>query len=290
MGRRRRYVTDRLFWGLCALAFVLIATPSISILVSLVHQALPALGVDTFTKTTGVLGKDGQPVGGLQNAILGTLLLLLGVLILAGSIGVAAGIYLAEHATGVVERVLRFFSEVLAGIPSIVIGYIGYVALVFTLHWGYSLAAAVVALSALVVPYIIKSTSLALKQLPTHIREGAAGLGMTSSSTLGRILLPAALPAIVSGLVVALAISTGELAPLLFTANFSDQNPTLHLFHHSVPYLTAVIYNDLAQPGKMYHATAAAAGVVTVGILLILIFLGRLLGRRARRLTAQMTV
>jgi phosphate transport system permease protein len=283
-------VTDRVFWALCVLAFALIAAPSISILVSLVHQALPALGLNTFTKTTAALSSDGQPVGGLQNAILGTLLLLLGVLILAGSIGVAGGIYLAEHATGITERVLRFFSEVLAGIPSIVIGYIGYLFLVYTLHWGYSLAAAVVALSALVVPYIIKSTSLALKQLPTHLREGAAGLGMTSSSTLVRILLPAALPAIVSGLIVALAISTGELAPLLFTANFSNNNPSLQLFHHSVPYLTAVIYNDLQQPGKMYHATAAAAGVVTVGILLILIFLGRLMSRRARRNTARMTV
>jgi phosphate transport system permease protein len=243
---------------------------------------MPALGWQLFTQTTHR--------NGIENAILGTLLLLLGVFIVAGSVGVAAGVYLAEFAVGRSERLLRFFSEVLAGMPSIVIGYIGYITLVYEFHWGYSLLAAILALSVLVTPYIVKTTEVALRQVPTTLRDGAAGLGMPRSATLRRILIPTALPGIASGLIVALAISTGELAPLLFTANATDQMPTLHLFHHSVPYLTNVVFTDLSLPGRRYHATAAAAGLVSLAIIIVLIALGRLVSSRARRRTAQMSL
>jgi phosphate transport system permease protein len=281
----RRGWTDRAFWAACGLAFLLIAAPSVSLLVSVFHQALPALGWSLFSQRTSGIG--------MENAFLGTLLLLVGVLVVAGTIGVAAGIYLAEYATGRTEKLLRFFSEVLAGMPSIVIGYVAYITLVVQFRWGYSLLAAVLALSVLVLPYIVKTTEVALRQVPTMLREGAAGLGMARSATLRRILLPTALPAIMSGLIVALAISTGELAPLLFTAGFSDFNPTLHLFHHPIGYLTGVVYNDLSlpnQPGKNYHALSAAAGLLSLAILIILIAAGRLLSRRARRSTARISL
>jgi len=281
---RRRLLGDLLFWAGCGLAFLLIAAPAVSVLISVFHEALPAIGWSTFTQRTV-----GNSIG-LQNAILGSLLLLAGVALVAGSIGIGAGVYLAEFATGRLEKVLRFFSEVLAGMPSIVIGYIGYVTLVIQFHWGYSLLAAVIALSVLVMPYIVKTTEVALRQLPTALREGAAGLGMPRSSTLGRVLLPAATPAIMSGLIVALAISTGELAPLLFTAGFTDNNPSLQLFHHQVPYLTNVIFTDLSLPGARAHATAAAAGMLSLIILIVLIALGRLVAGRARRNTALMSL
>jgi phosphate transport system permease protein len=283
---RRRSTGDRVFWGVCLVAFGLIAAPAISILISVTHQAAPALDATLFTKTT-------HTVGGLQNAILGSLLLLLGVFIVAGTIGVAAGVYLAEYASGRSEQLLRFFSEVLAGTPSIVIGYIAYITFFIAFHWGYSLLAAVLALSVLVMPYIIKTTEVALRQVPTVLREGAAGLGITRTSTLVRVLLPTALPAIVSGLIVALAISTGELAPLLFTAGATDFNPTFNLFHHPVPYLTNQVYTDLSipnQPGQNYHAAAAAAGVMSLAILIVLILLGRAVARRARRNTSRMSL
>lgn len=267
---------------MCGLAFLLIAAPAVSMLVSVFHQALPALGWSLFTKRTNSIG--------LQNAILGTLVLLVGVLVVAGSIGVAAGVYLAEYASGRSEKLLRFFSEILAGMPSIVIGYIAYLTLVIQFHWGYSLAAAILALSVLVTPYIVKTTEVALRQVPTSLREGAAGLGMPRASALRRITLPTALPGITSGLIVALAISTGELAPLLFTAGFSDANPKLQLFHHPIPYLTDVVYTDLALPGKRAHATSAAAGLISLAMLVVLIAAGRIVARRARRNTARMSL
>ena len=280
--QRRRRITDRVFWLICGLAFLLIAAPSISVLVSVFHQALPALGWQLFTRTTHTTG--------LQNAILGTLLLLGGVLVVAGTVGVAAGVYLAEFATGRTERLLRFFSEILAGMPSIVIGYVAYLTLVVQFHWGYSLLAAVMALSVLVMPYIVKTTEVALRQVPTSLREGGAGLGMPRSATLRRILIPTALPGIASGVIVALAISTGELAPLLFTAGFVDTDPKLALFHHQVPYLTSVVYTDLAEPGARYHATSAAAALMSLVILILLIAAGRVVAARARRNTARMSL
>lgn len=273
---------DRMFWGLGWAALILIATPAIWILVSIFQQAAPAFGWSLFRQTTHGIG--------IQNAIYGTLLLLLGVLIVAGGIGVAAGIYLAEFSGGRMQRTLRFFSEVLSGTPSIIVGYVGYLALVIQFHWGFSLAAAILALSILVLPYVVKTTEVALQQVPTALREAAAGLGVSRSRTVRSVLLGPALPGIVSGLVVALAISTGETAPLLFTAGFNDSNPSLSLFHHPLGYLTGVTYNDLALPGHRAHATAAAAGAVTLIMLLILIGTGQVISMRARRSIERMSL
>lgn len=278
----RRAVGDRLFWAACVLAFACIAAPAVSVLVSVFHQAAPAIGWSLITRRTDTTG--------LQNAILGSLVLLAGVLVVAGSIGVAGGVYLAEFSSGRSGATLRFFSEILAGMPSIVIGYVGYITLVVEFHWGFSLAAAILALSALVLPYIIKTTEVALRQVPEPLREAGAALGLPRGTTLRRILMPTALPAVVSGLVVALAISTGETAPLLFTAGFSDRNPTAHLLHHPVPYLTDVTFTDISLPGARAHATAAAAGAVTLIILIALIAAGRLLSARARRRTTSMAL
>jgi phosphate transport system permease protein len=281
---RRRRGRDRLFWGLCVLAFAIIAAPTIAVLVSVFHTAWPALGLHTLTKDESGAG------GGLQNAIYGTLLLLLGVLIIAGTIGVGAGIYLAEFSSPRFGGVLRFFSEILAGMPSIVIGYIGYVTLVVGFHWQYSLLAAILALSVLVLPYIVKTTEVALLQVPTALREAAAGLGLTRGLTVRRILLPTAVPGITSGLIIALAISTGETAPLLFTAGFADTNPTLHFLHSPIGYLTGVTFNAVSQPGAAYHAQASAAAAVTLIILIILIAIGRVISARSRRKTARMAL
>src|SRR5579875_3753906 len=286
---RRRGFTDKLFWAVCIIAFCLIAAPTISVIVSIVHQAWPALGWHLLSTD------DTSATGGVKNAIEGTLVLLLGVLIVAGIIGASAGIWLAEYSSGRVGRVLRFMSEVLAGIPSIVIGYIGYVALVNGLHWHYSLLAAVLALSTLVMPYIVKTTEVALRQVPTTLREASAGLGLTRTRTVMRILMPTAAPGIISGLIIALAISTGETAPLLFTANWSQSAPYLHfnggLFvHHPLGYLTYVTFNDISQPGTAYHAQAAAAAVVTLVILGILILAGRLVAGNFRKKTARMAL
>jgi phosphate transport system permease protein len=272
---------DNLFWAVCGLAFVFIAGPCVWVIVSIFKEAWPQLGWHLITKDTDGVG------GGLRNAIEGTLVLLLGVLIVAGILGVAAGIYLAEFAGGgAAARPLRFLSEVLSGMPSIVIGYVGYLSLVVGFGWKNSYVAGVLALSVLVIPYVVKTTEVALRQVPSALREGAAGLGLPRGRTTWRIVLPPAIPGIISGLIIALAISTGETAPLLFTAGFSDKGPTFGLHNSPIGYLTYVTYTDYSQPGG--KAMAAAAGAVTLIILLVLIALGRIVSARARRGTARM--
>jgi phosphate transport system permease protein len=277
-----RTAQDVVFWGLCGLALCAIVGPAVWIIVGLLRDSWPLLTPTLLTANT--------IHSGLQNAILGTLVLALGVLVIAGPIGVGSGIYLSEFASRRVASVLRFFSEVLAGVPSIVVGYTGYVLLVLQFHWGYSLLAAILALSALVTPYIVKTTEVALRQVPTTLREGASALGLPETVSLRKVLLPPALPGVITGLVVALAISTGETAPLIYTAGFSDANPTPNLTQHPIGYLTYIVYTNIQLPSLKAHQLANAAADVTLIFLVILIVIGRLLSRQSARQTARMGI
>jgi phosphate transport system permease protein len=275
-----RQFRNAVFWALCLTALGLVMAPPIAIGVSLLQQSWPALNLNLFTSTTAN--------NGLQNAILGSLLLMAGVLLVAGPIGIAGGIYLAEFAADRSGGVLRLGYETLAGIPSIVIGFVGYLVLAQELHWGFSLLAAILALSAIVLPYVMKTTEVALLQVPTTLRDAARALGLSRLTTLRRVLLPPAMPAIASGLVLALAIAVGETAPVLYTVGFTSQNPTLSLFQHPVGYLTYVVYLNATLPTQLEHQVAGAAGLLILVILLVLIWLGRMVARRAARYAAQL--
>lgn len=277
-----RTVQDWVFWFLCAIAMVCIIGPAVWIIVGLLTTAAPTLNLNLITKTT--------EQGGLQNAILGTLVLALGVVIVAGTVGIGAGIYLAEFAPARLARWLRMFPEVLAGIPSIVIGYTGYLLLVLQLHLGFSILAATIALAALVTPYIVKSTEVALSQVPTTLREAGVALGLPVVTQMRRVLLPPALASIITGLIVAIAISTGETAPLLYTANFSNANPPLTLTHAPIGYLTYVSYYYIQLPSAKDHQLANAAGAVTLIFLLVLTLIGRVLSYSSARRTARMGI
>ena len=190
--------------------------------------------------------------GGLRDQILGTLILMVGVFVIAGTIGVLAGIHLAELARErPVQRTrqcpLRTASDILSGFPSIVLGYVGYAALVVGLHWGFSLLAALIILSIMVIPYIAKTTENSLRQVPTGYREGAEALGMSMGYGLRKVVLKSALPGIVTGLLLALAIACGETAPLIYTAGFSNTLPH-SLTHAEFPYLTYVVFYLLQRP------------------------------------------
>ena len=140
------------------------------------------------------------------------------------------------------------------------------IALVVGLHWGYSLLAAVLTLSVLAIPYITKSTESALSQVPSSYREGAEALGMPVSWTLRRVVLKTAMPGIITGLLVAIAISVGETAPLLYTAHWSAANPTGQLTHSPVGYLTYLVFafSPLNQPYQSANDLSYDAALILV--------------------------
>jgi len=264
----RRSVVYWAGWGACALAVLVIAAPILSILWGVFERAVPHWHWSVLTEDTTATG------GGLLSEIEGTLEIVASVGIAAGIIGVCAGIYLAEYASGKVGAVLRVASEVLAGVPSIVLGYVGYFALVIGLHWQFSLSAALIVLSALTVPYISKSTEAAMRQVPTNYREGADGLGMSPLRTLSRIVLKAALPGITTGWLVAMAIAMGETAPLLYTAgSFTGDGATVHLTHQPLSYLTSMVWNGYQSiyPGLVQLSYDSAFLLVVLVLLLIVI-------------------
>ena len=222
-------------------------------------------------------------MGGLLNSIEGTIVLVLGVLVLAGLAGVAGGVYLAEYAREGRGQFLRGASEVLAGVPSIILGYVGYVGLVLALHWGYSLYAGIIVLSVLVVPYITKTTEVALRNVPTSYREGGEALGMRSGYMLRKLVLRPALPGIATGLIIAIAIALGETAPLLYTAGYSTRPPVFGLHNSPVGYLTYNVFTDYNQPSTFLHQRANAAALLLIVLVLALIIVARVIVMTTQR-------
>ncbi len=273
---------DGLFWAFCWISLAFLVIPAVAITVGMVAASLPVLGIGLLLNHTNRLG--------LQNALLGSGVLGLGVLLVSGPIGVGAGIFLSEYAPRRPGAALRFFSEVLAGIPSIVIGYVGYTVLVVGLHWGYSVLAGILALSVITVPYIARSTEISLRQVPRTLREGAAALGLSRPVTLWQVVVPPALPGIITGLLLALAIATSETAPLLYTVGFSDANPTLGLTQNPIGYLTYVVFVDAQLPDPSAHQLANAAAAASLVVVLLLVLLGRWIASRGQRLSARMSV
>lgn len=277
MHLRRRRAWNGALWGGCGLALVLLVIPVISITLGIIARAVPDWQWSVLTTTTQGTG------GGLLNAIVGTFVIVVGVAVLGGVIGIAGGLYLSEYVPANRGGILRGASEVLSGVPSIILGYVGYLALVVGLHWGFSLAAAWIVLSILVVPYITKTTEVAIRNVPTAYREGAEALGMRSGYALRKLILRPALPGIATGLIVALAVAVGETAPLLYTAEWSSKVPTAQLTHSPVGYLTYPVYTFFDQPEASAHQLAYSAALLLVVLVLILIVVARLIVARTQR-------
>jgi phosphate transport system permease protein len=273
----RRKTANAMWWTACFGCLALVITPTLWMLIGVVGRALPVFHFSVLVEDSHGGG------GGLRNAIIGTLVLGLGVMLVGGTISVLAGIYLSEFATGRRRSILRGAYEVLSGIPSIVLGYVGYLALVVYFDWGFSLAAGVLTLSVLSIPYIAKATESALGQVPTAYREAATALGLPVVWTLRKIVLKSALPGIVTGMLVALALAIGETAPMLYTAGWSDSLPTGKLTGSPVGYLTYPIWTFYNLPSKSALDLSYDAALLLIVFLLLLIILGRLIAWFARR-------
>ncbi len=276
--RLSRRIVSAAGWVITGTCLVVLSVMMVWILGVVSVRGASALKLSLFTTITQGTG------GGLLNAIEGTFVLSAGALVLSVPLGVASGIYISEYRFSRWAGVIRFLADVLVGVPSIVVGYFGYVALVEWGGWNFSVAAGSIALAVICLPYICRTTELALRQVPNDLRDAAYSLGATDRRVILGVCLPAALPAILTGVLLALAVSVGETAPLLYTAGWSNYMWDGHLTHSPIGYLTYAIWTFINEPFASANALAyAAAFLVTAFVLVINVMARSVLDRRARR-------
>ena len=259
----RRVIFSRIGWVACGLALLLVIGPLIDIVWVVAYNGASALSPKLFTSST-------PPAGvGLWNAIEGTIVISVLTMFIAVPVGVGAGIYLAEYGNNRLGSSIRFLSDVLTGTPSIVLGYFSYIVLVGGLGWGLAAPAGAVTLAILIVPYLARITELALRQVPVAMREAGFALGATEPTVVFKIVLPGAASGVLTGGLLALAISVGETAPLIYTAGFSSyplnwHTPVHSVLHSQIGYLTYVIWSFIEQPDAPSHALAFAAAFLVM--------------------------
>ena len=201
-------------------------------------------------------------------AIINTIIVVFLTLLIAVPVGIAAAIYLVEYAKrgSKLVKVIRVTTETLAGIPSIVFGLFGFLAFVLTFHWGYSLLAGILTLAMMVLPTIIRTTEEALISVPDTFREGSYGLGAGKLRTIFIIVLPAAVPGILAGVILSIGRIVGESAALIFTAGSVAAVPK-GLFD-STRTLAVHMYCLLSE-GLYTHQAYATAVILLVIVLII---------------------
>lgn len=248
-------------------AVVAIAIPLVSVMWSVISRGA---GVafesfpDFFTSEIPAFGQ--RPGGGMGPAIIGTLIITGAATLIAVPIGVLGAIFLHEYGGhSKFARVVRFMAMVMTGVPSIVMGLFVYV--MWTMRFGYSAFGGALALACLMLPVVIGSTEQMLKLVPTQLREASYALGASKSRTILTVVLPAALPGIVSGALLAVARAAGETAPLLFAVGAAKAyNP--HLFDEANTALSIQIFSsDLAFPAPEQRAWGAALTLVLLTFL-----------------------
>ncbi|HUY40226.1 MAG TPA: phosphate ABC transporter permease PstA [Candidatus Dormibacteraeota bacterium] len=262
-------LTSHFWWALSIAALGLIIAILLSIFAFVIVRGAPALRPALFTTVTSGVA------GGLANAIAGTLLLVSIGLVIAGVVGVGTALWVVEYAPQWAARAVRYMIDVLAGVPSIVVGYFLYVALVEGLGWGFSLVAGALSLAIFVLPYVERSADIALTNVPRELREASVAMGARQGVTMLSIDLPYAMPGILTGLLVAIGIGLGETAPLIYTAGWSNYLPTLAPTHSPVGYLTYVVWTYISQPFAASHALAYAAAT----LLMVFVFATNLIAR-----------
>ncbi|HEY2844471.1 MAG TPA: phosphate ABC transporter permease PstA [Bryobacteraceae bacterium] len=245
--------------GLCTL---IVVGSLITILGYLVWHGASSLSWDFFTKLPAPVG---EPGGGMANAIIGSGKVLLVAVLLGVPIGFLGGVYLAEFGQGIFPSVVRYTTDLLNGVPSIVIGIFAYALVVHPMHH-FSALAGGIALGIMMIPIALRTTEEFLRAVPVSLREGAMALGAGRAQTIITVVIPAAKSGILSGLMLNLARVAGETAPLLFTALGSPFWSTGWL--HETATLPVMIFTYAISAYDDWHRQAWAAGFVLLALVL----------------------
>ncbi len=277
--RRRR--TDRAMRALLWLATAVAIVPLVLVIGYILSKGLGALSGEFFT--TDPTGNFLGAKGGVKSAILGTIEIVGFAALVAVPLGVGVAVYLTEFgAGGRLGQAVRFFVDVMTGVPSIVFGLFIYLTLVLAGTGGSSFAGwkGSAALALLMLPIVTRSAEVVLKLVPESLREAALALGAPRWKVIFRVVLPTAAPGIVTGALLSVARAAGETAPLLFTATIVKA--TTFNLNEPMNSLPAQIYQDLKQPNDELVQRAWGAALTLVAMILIVTLVAKLIQRRSR--------
>ena len=279
--RHRNLARRRIVGGVgVVLALVCAIIGAASLLVILCYvivQGAGALNRDFLTQLPHPVG---VPGGGVGNGILGTFIILGIAIAMAVPIGLLTAIYLSLFGRGPIPEALRFLSDVLSGVPSIAIGLFAYAVLVAPLKH-FSAFSASFAFMMLMLPLLVRTSEQAIRSVPQTVREGALALGMSNFRATVRIVIPTAMPAIITALLLAIARVIGETAPLLFTAfgsQFWESNP-----NRPMAVLALQVFTYAISPYPSWQAQAWGGALLLIGAVFVLSLGARLMLRRAMR-------
>jgi phosphate transport system permease protein len=259
---RRRKLSSTIALGLCWVFLGLAVVPLVAVIAYTFAKGIVAWNADFFTQPTKPAG---IPDGGVSNAIIGTVIIGAVATLVTIPFGLLGGLFLAES-DGRVASAIRFSADLMTGVPSILIGIFGYVALVK--EFGYSGLIGAFAIGMIMLPIIMRACETAIRGVPGHLQEAGLALGARRFVIARRVIVPAALPGIITGGLLAIARGVGETAPLLFTifgSQFVTWNPT-----KPMDALPLVIYNNSQQPDPTLLSVAWGAALLLMVMVLAL--------------------
>jgi phosphate transport system permease protein len=268
--RAWRRSVNTLMLTLSGVAAALVVAPLLWILGYVFQQGLPALNLQFFTELPTPVG---VPGGGIVNALMGSLMTVGLGLCIAAPVGLLAGLYAAANPSSAVGLAVRFGTDVISGVPSIVMGIFAYALIVLPQRHFSALSGGVV-LAFIMLPIIVRTTEEMLKLVPGTLREASVALGAAEWKTALAVILPTAFNGVLTGLMLAIARAAGEAAPMLFTA---FGNPFMNTdFNQPVATLPHMIFVYAISPYEDWHAKAWATALVLIVLVLVLNVLARL--------------
>jgi phosphate transport system permease protein len=281
--RRPRTLFSIAMSGLVTLMTLVALIPLFSVVIMLVVRGGSKLSLSVLTHLPPAPLEQG---GGFGNALVGTLIIVALSALISVPLGILTAVFLAESdRNNRLAYVVRFALKMLTGLPSILAGVFAYGAIVL-LTGGFSAVAGAVAVSILMLPTITLTAEDAIRMVPARMKEAAVGMGATRAQATWMVLLPTAMPGILTGVMLAVARGAGETAPLIFTALFSNYWPILgsHVnLMQPTPSLAVLIYNFAGMPFQNQVELAWAAALVLVLLVLTTNLIGQSLSRRRAR-------
>lgn len=261
---KRRKFYNKVMIALCVVATTISVIPLLYIFFHTTFSGLSSINFDFFTQMPKPVG---EPGGGMANSIVGTIILVSLGSVIGIPIGVLSGIYVSEYSNSIFSNIVKFVTDVLSGIPSIIIGIFAYGVIVLPMG-GFSALAGGFALGVIMIPTVTRTTEEMLKLVPMNLREASLALGVSRWKTSLKIVLKTASTGIITGILLAIARVAGETAPLLFTS-FGNRFWSLSLTE-SMDSMPVRIFNYAISPFDEWHAQAWAGAFILIFLIFIL--------------------